>query len=88
MAAEGDVKILNSICIKHRLNFWSKKFNQYGILLRKLDFDSSKNDLVRNKNRLKVDDEWTNLRLFGSFSDLKICERINRQVVQTYDDCR
>ena len=61
-------------------------FEEYGLLLKKLGCDSCKNNLVRNKNRLKVDDGWTNHRLFGSLSDNEICERNIRQSIQVYDN--
>ena len=52
IAATGDIEKLSMICQKHKLNFRCRVFEEYLILLTKVDIDSSKNDLVRNKNRL------------------------------------
>ena len=61
-------------------------FSEYLLLLTKIDIYSSKNDLVKNKNRLKVDGGWTNHRLFGSINNKEICESNNGRVIQSKDD--
>ena len=56
MAAVGDIDKLSMIFQKKKLTFWCRVFNEYSLLLTKLDIDSSKNYLVQNRNRLQVDD--------------------------------
>lgn len=87
MSAAGDIEILSMICQKHKLNFWIRIFKEYLTLLKKVDIDSSKKDSVKNKNRFKEDDRWTNYRLFVSISDKEICKRNTKKHIQHYDNC-
>ena len=41
-------------------------FEEYVIMVKRVDIDSSKNDIVRNKKRLQANDRWANHQLFGS----------------------
>ena len=43
MAAEGDIQKFIAICRKQKLNFWSRVFEEYSTILKKLEFDSGEN---------------------------------------------
>ena len=87
MSEAGDIEKLSMICQKHKHNIWCRMFKGYIILLTKVDLDSRKNNLVKNKNRFKLDNGWTNHRLFGSLSDKEICNRNTEKYIQHYDNC-
>ena len=64
MGAECDIQKLIRICKKYKLNFWSRVFEEYGTIQKRLELDSRKNDLVKEKKRLKTEEGWENYSLY------------------------
>ena len=46
MAAEGDIQKLAKICKIHKLNFWSRVFEEYRIIYKRLELDTNKNNIA------------------------------------------
>ena len=68
MAAEGDIQKLVTIFRTHKLNFWSRVFEEYRLLYKRLELDSNKND----KMRLMNEEGWQNYCVFGSLQNTTI----------------
>ena len=62
LEVEGDIQTLVKIFRTHKLIFWSRVFEEYRLLYKRLELDSNKND----KMRLKNEEGWENYSVFGS----------------------
>ena len=47
-------------------------------MYKRLELDSSKNDLAKDKKKLKMDEGWENYRIFGSLNNSRIKREINK----------
>ena len=72
IVAEGDIQKLLKLYKKHKLNFWSRVFEEYGRIYIILELDSRKNDLFKDNKRRRMDEGLENGRLFGSLNNKRI----------------
>ena len=62
-------------------------FYEYRTLSIILDFYSSKDYLVRDYNRHKIDNGWINHTSSGTLSDLKICNTNKSPITVEHNEC-
>ena len=67
------------------MNFWSRVFEEYRILLKKFDFERRNNDLLKNRNRLKMEKGYANHWFFGKISNNRNNERNKKIIIDRYD---
>ena len=82
MVAEGDVLRLVAIFKAYKHNFWSRVFEEYLILPKRLMLESMKN----RKTKLVIEKGRPKLRVFGNLYNSKIKERNEKEKIQRNDE--